>query len=188
MSDGCVRAFAAFEIPAAQRARLEAELGELRRELPPSRWTRPEGWHLTLKFLGEVEHSTLVRLAGALHQHLEGHPAPSVHLGGSGFFPSPTNPRVAWVGGEVVGAEPVVEALEEAAEAAGFARERRAWGVHVTVARLKGRWPRSAVERFLAWGSALEFEPFACTEVVLFESALVPGGAVYTALERMPLL
>jgi len=30
LSDGCVRAFAAFEIPAAQRARLEAELGELR--------------------------------------------------------------------------------------------------------------------------------------------------------------
>ena len=111
-----------------------------------------------------------------------------MHLrSGEGFFPSPANPRVAWVGGVVADVGPVIEALEEAAEAVGFARERRAWSVHLTVARLKGRWPRSAVERFLAWGGELELEPFACTEVVLFESALVPGGAVYTALERMPL-
>lgn len=187
MSDGRARAFVAFEIPAARRARLEAVVRELRGELPPSRWTRPDGWHLTLKFLGEVERSTLAGLAGALRQRLEGHPAPSARLGGSGFFPSPGNPRVAWVGGSVVGEGPVIEALEEAAEAVGFAREQRPWAVHLTVARLKGRWPRSAVERFLAWGSALEFEPFACAEVVLFESALAPGGAVYTALERMPL-
>jgi 2'-5' RNA ligase len=94
---------------------------------------------------------------------------------------------VAWVGGAGVGAGPVVEAVEEAAEAAGFARERRAWSVHLTVARLKGRWPRSAVERFLSWGGALELEAFACRERVIFERALLPGGAVYTALERMPL-
>jgi 2'-5' RNA ligase len=187
LSDGCVRAFVAFELPAAQRARLEAELGELRPELPPSRWTRPEGWHLTLKFLGEVERAALARLAGALRQNLGGHPAPTARLGGSGFFPSPANPRVAWVGGAVAGVEPVIEVLEEAAEAAGFARERRPWSVHLTVARLKARWPRSAVERFLGWGGALELEAFACTDVVLFESALVPGGAVYTALERIPL-
>ena len=187
MSEGSLRAFVAFEIPSAQRARLEAAMRELRRELPPSRWTRPEGWHLTLKFLGEVEHSALARLAGALHQRLAGQPAPSARLGGSGFFPSPAIPRVAWVGGAVVGAGPVVEAVEEAAEAAGFARERRAWSVHLTVARLHGRWPRSAVERFLFWGGGLELEAFSCRELVIFESALLPGGAVYTALERMPL-
>jgi 2'-5' RNA ligase len=32
-----------------------------------------------------------------------------------------------------------------------------------------------------------QFKPFECREVVLFESDLQPGGAVYTALGRLPL-
>lgn len=187
MTDRSLRVFVAFEIPSGIRAGLAAEVGELRRHLPQSRWTRPEGWHLTLKFLGEVEPAVVARLETGLRRQLEGLRAPEARLGGAGFFPTPANPRVAWVGGAVEGVAPVVEAVEAAAEAIGLARERRPWSVHLTIARLKGRWPRGAVEHLLDWGSRLEIAAFACREVVLFESTLAPGGAVYTALGKVPL-
>ena len=188
MSDqGSVRAFLALEIPVEVKARLAEALGRLRSELPRARWTRPEGQHLTLKFLGEVAPTLLEDLAADLTPRLRGLGPVAVQFRGAGFFPSPQRPRVAWVGGSVEGAEQVVVAVEAAAANAGFDRERRPWSLHLTQARLKAPWPRSAVARFLEWGESLHIEPFACHEVVLFRSELQPGGAVYTALERMPL-
>jgi 2'-5' RNA ligase len=182
-----IRAFLALEVPAAVKTQLAAAQEKLRRELPRARWTRPEGWHLTLKFLGEVALPALEGLAAELAPGLHGLGAVNVRLGGAGFFPSPARPRVAWVGGAAGGVESVVAAVERAAEGTGFPRERRPWSIHLTQARLKDRWPPAAVDRFLGWGEELDLEAFDCREVVLFESDLQPGGAVYTALERLPL-
>jgi 2'-5' RNA ligase len=159
----------------------------LRELLPRARWVRPEGQHLTLKFLGEVEPSVLDRLAAELEPRLCELPAIGVRLGGSGFFPSPRRPRVAWIGGSADGVDAVVGVVEDAAEACGFARERRRWSLHLTQARLKKPWPPEAVDRFLEWGEGLDLEPFAAPEVVLFSSELRPTGAVYTAVGRFPL-
>jgi len=187
MQTGLIRAFLALEVPAAVKTQLASAQEVLRRELPRARWTRPDGWHLTLRFLGEVAAPALDELTTALASRLRGIGAVSVRLGGTGFFPSPARPRVAWVGGAADGAESVVAEVERAAEAAGFPRERRPWSIHLTQARLKARWPSAAVDRFLEWGEALELDAFDCQEVVLYKSDLQPGGAVYTALERLPL-
>jgi 2'-5' RNA ligase len=187
MTDETIRAFLALEIPDRIREKLASAQNDLRAELPRARWTRPQGWHLTLKFLGEVERSILAELGVELAPRVRGIGAVLVKLGRTGFFPSSMRPRVAWVGGTVEGAERVVAAVEEAAEIAGFPRDRRPWSVHLTQARLKAQWPKAAIDRFLEWGDDLDFEAFECREVVLFSSDLQPGGAVYTALERFPL-
>jgi 2'-5' RNA ligase len=127
------------------------------------------------------------KLAEELAPRIRGLGPVSVQLAGTGFYPTAVRPRVAWVGGTAGGVDAVVAAVEESAELCGFARERRAWSVHVTQARLKERWPPSAVESFLDDGEKLEFAPFDCKEVVFFKSDLQPGGALYTALERLPL-
>jgi RNA 2',3'-cyclic 3'-phosphodiesterase len=185
---GPVRAFLAFEIPDGVRARIAAACDELRSGLPTARWTRPQSWHLTLKFLGEAPPGVLAALTASLGPAVEDFGIVSVRLHGSGFFPSPANPRVAWIGGDAVNAAAVVAAVEEAAAAAGFERERRPWSPHLTLARLRSRWSRAAVDRFLEWGGELRLDGFECAELVLFESSLEPGGAVYTPLQRIPLV
>jgi 2'-5' RNA ligase len=184
MNDDTIRAFLALEIPDRVRSYLAAAREDLRHEMPRARWTRSEGWHLTLKFLGETPRPALADLGAEIAPRVRGLGRVTVKLGRSGFFPSSARPRVAWVGGSVEGAEKVVEAVEEAAEVVGFARERRRWSAHLTMARLKSQWSKNAVDRFLEWGDQLEVESFSCPEVVLYESDLQPGGAVYTALER----
>jgi 2'-5' RNA ligase len=187
MNDDSIRAFLALEIPDHVKAQLASAQGELRHELPQARWTRPEGWHLTLKFLGEGERLALTDLGAELAPRVSGIGPVPVNLEKTGFFPSSMRPRVAWVGGTADGVEKVVAAVEEAAELAGFPRDRRPWSVHLTQARLKTQWSKAAVDRFFEWGDALDLEAFICREVVLFSSDLQPGGAVYTALERFSL-
>ncbi len=182
-----IRSFLALEIPNTVISRVAEARAVIGCELPHARWTRPEGWHLTLKFLGEVETPVLDGLRSALAPRLFGLGAVTVRLGEGGFYPSPNRPRVAWIGGVAKGAEEVVEAIEEVAGTLGFERERRRWSVHLTLARLKSPWQTTAVDRFLEWGRGLDLEEFRCREVVLFSSRLQPGGPVYTALERMPL-
>jgi 2'-5' RNA ligase len=182
-----VRAFLAFEVPDAVRRRLAAERDALRRDLPAARWTRPEAWHLTLKFLGESDPQALTDLMVGLRGALPGVGTARAHLRGSGFFPHPANPRVAWLGGSISGVEPILEIIEGAATTCGLPREKRPWSLHLTLARLRARWPRTAVEHFLEWGERTDLGTFACSEVVLFKSTLQPGGAVYTALERIEL-
>jgi len=187
MDESSVRAFLALEIPDGIRSGLEAAREEIRHEFPPARWTRPDGWHLTLKFLGEVDRAMLGNLVAALAPGLRGINEVTVDLNKTGFFPSSMRPRVAWIGGVANGAEEVVAVVEQTAETVGFPRKRRPWSVHLTQARLKSQWPKSAVDRYLEWGDKLKLEAFRCREVVLFESDLQPGGAVYTSLERFRL-
>ena len=182
-----IRAFLALEIPAAVKAELAAGRESLRAELPRARWVRPEGQHLTLKFLGDSQRDVLAALAADLAPRLAGLGPVTVTLGGSGFFPSSARPRVAWLGGTAEGVAPVVEVVEEVAETHGFPRERRPWSLHLTQARLERPWPQVPVGRFLAWGESLRPPPFTCREAVLFSSRLERGGAVYTPLDRMSL-
>ncbi len=185
--DGMVRAFVAVEIPEAVKAGLASAVDALRRQSPPARWTRPEGWHLTLKFLGDASQAQLEILVRDLSSLLSGCPPVRIRLHGCGLFPQPERPRVAWLGGKAPGLESIARAVESAARGTGFARERRPWSLHLTLARIRTRWPRDAVRRFFDWGDGLGLEAFECSEVVLFRSELEPGGAVYTALERLAL-
>ncbi|MCU0304772.1 MAG: RNA 2',3'-cyclic phosphodiesterase [Thermoanaerobaculales bacterium] len=184
---GAHRAFVALDLPPETRELIRREQERLRRELPRARWTRPEGQHLTLKFLGDTPKAVVAELAAALAAAAAGRSPVVVTLGGSGFFPGPQRPRVAWVGGRAPGAGELAAAVDDAAVAIGLAAERRPWSLHLTQARLDRPWPPAAVERFLEWGRGFSAPSFACAEVVVFASELRPGGAVYTALERVPL-
>ncbi len=187
MAGEVLRTFLALEIPSNIRSELSTRREEVRSSLPRTRWTRPEAWHLTLKFLGDSTPEFLDGLIADLRPRLIGLGAVTVRLGGTGFFPSSSRPRVAWVGGIAEGVEGVVAAVEDSASSFGIAHERRRWGLHLTQTRLRDRWPPEAIECFLTWGDGLVLGPFVTREVVLYSSDLRPDGAVYTALERFTL-
>lgn len=181
-----MRCFLAVELPQAQKDTVMAGLAKLKAKLPAARWVRPEGLHITLKFLGEQQESQAASLMAALAELLaEAPPEVKVSLAGGGFFPNASRPRVAWLGGEAPGLEKWAEASEEAAAFIGVAREPRPFSLHVTLARLERPWPQGACQRFLQELATWQLAPFLAREVVLFESTLGPGGAVYTARAKI---
>lgn len=181
-----MRVFTAVELPAALRQTLADGIAGLRRTLPAARWVRPEGLHLTLKFLDEQERGFVERFA-AEAADVAGRLSPvEVALSGGGVFPSPARPRVAWVGGRAEGLDAWAAAIDEIGVGLGVEPERRRFSCHLTLARFDRPWPEDAVHRFVAAVGAWVLEPFTANEIVLFESRLQPGGAVYSALRRWP--
>ena len=58
---------------------------------PDARWTRPEGIHLTLKFLGEISDAQTKQVVEALGKSAPFEPF-SVEVKGFGFFPQARRP------------------------------------------------------------------------------------------------
>ncbi len=105
-------------------------------------WTRPGNWHLTLKFLGDIQEQRIKPLMEALGEGLSGErtcPAFALRGRGAGFFPDPRRPRVFWVGlGKgMEQARELATRVESTCAGLGFAREERTFRPHLTVARIK---------------------------------------------------
>jgi len=183
-----LRVFIAIDLPETLRAeigRLQASLKKLGADV---RWVRPEGVHLTLKFLGEVEEKTVEALAGSVESVCAVHPPPTLALAGTGVFPDQRRPRVVWVGleGDLAPLTELQQAIDRAAEAFGFEPEKRAFNPHLTLGRVRsGRGQQD----LLAALDRLRPEPlsFTAVEVRLIRSDLKPSGAVYTPLRVFPL-
>jgi RNA 2',3'-cyclic 3'-phosphodiesterase len=81
-----MRAFIAIELPEFVREALRREQARFREVCPDARWTRPEGIHLTLKFLGDISslQEAQVKRGLALMERFEKFTVP---VQGFGFFP-----------------------------------------------------------------------------------------------------
>jgi 2'-5' RNA ligase len=179
-----VRLFVAIDVPEKVRDAIESDVvAPLRDHVPDARWTRPEGRHLTLKFLGNVVDDRVGGVSAAVASAAIGHQSFECALTVFGGFPNLGRPRVLWIGVGRGAAEAAALAgdVETALEPLGFAREGRPFRCHLTLARF--REPR-VVELPPV---AVEAAGFVVEDVVLFESRLHPRGARYFAIERFPL-
>ncbi len=176
-----VRAFIALELHADVRAALGRLTADVRHRFAGLRWVRPDGVHLTLRFLGDTAPSQVERLRESLGAAAARCPRAEVPVGGLGLFPERGSPRVLWLGLELP--VPMMElqaACEASAVAAGFPRETRTFSPHLTLGRWRDRAGRPELP-------AVELGPVALDTLVLFRSELRPDGAVYTELARFGL-
>ena len=96
--ENIVRAFIAVEIPDVIKAAMREVQDGLRKSGADVGWVRPEGVHLTLKFLGPVEAGRIRGLAAALERAVGGVKSFPLKAKGIGVFPSARAPRVVWLG------------------------------------------------------------------------------------------
>ncbi|MFZ0959721.1 MAG: RNA 2',3'-cyclic phosphodiesterase [Terriglobia bacterium] len=181
-----MRAFIAIDLPESLRAALGEAQQAFRNACRDARWTRPEGIHLTLKFLGEISDAQTKQVVEALAQIDPIEPF-SVEVQGFGFFPHAHRPRVFWAG---VAAPPALAELaaqvESHMEKVGFAREDRAFSPHLTLARFQVPRPQPELEAAVAARAANSLGKFDAMEFFLFESKLLPQGAQYRRVMRFP--
>lgn len=175
-----IRAFVAVKVPGQVADELENFLAELR-PLAPIRWVRREQFHITLKFLGELERSVIEQVKDSLESIKYFDPF-TIELNHIGAFPNLNAPRVLWLGGEKGARElgRIAREVDEVLnEEAGLEREGRKFRAHLTLARLRdSRLPEELVRK-LGEVPAMEFE---CGELFLMRSQLTPGGPIYSQL------
>lgn len=183
-----IRAFVALDVPPD----LKRAITSLQREMGVVRgarvtWPRPEGIHLTLKFLGDIDRDQLPELTEALAGVSRSSGVISLATTITGGFPRIEKPRILWLGlqenGELLRLQ---SAVEEACFELGYPLEEKPFHPHLTVGRVKD------IDRVCELPSRYKAvkvprHEWSATELLLMMSDLRPEGAVYTALARLPL-
>ena len=173
------RLFSAIEIPRSLAERLTV----LRAGLSGARWIDPENYHLTLRFIGDVDGTTARDFTHALGGIVT---APfELRLNGLGSFGG--KPRAIFAGiapSEGLGA--LRRANERAAREAGLPPEGRNFKPHVTLARLRGA-RTDAVAAYLERQGGIGPQPFTVSRFVLYSSRNSVGGGPYVVEAAYPL-
>ncbi len=181
-----VRAFIAIELPEPVKSFLRDVSAKLKLCRANVKWVRPEGIHLTLKFLGSVSTDLLPRVQEAALPLFKEQKPTQLQVSGLGAFPDLRRPRVVWAGLEDPAGvlAPLVERLEAALEPIGFPRENRAFNPHLTLGRFKSNDRSSELIEAIRQEMDIVGPSFVADHAVLFESVLKPSGAEYFQLFR----
>lgn len=171
-------------------ARIEGVVSVLRRRARSDeiRWSVPENLHFTLKFLGEqTEERASLAIEVAREVSLVSAPF-EIRLASLGAFPSPTRPRVLWMGAAEPSASALItlsERLDRGLAEAGFDPESRPFHPHLTLARGRSRDAGEDLARLLSkMGDLGEVATSLADGFVLMQSELSRAGSSYSILER----
>jgi 2'-5' RNA ligase len=175
------RLFTALEIP--QSAALSLSL--LRGGVPGARWIDRESFHITLRFIGDVDHRTADEIAAALDRVRR--QQFMLTLTGTGFFGN-KKPHSIWAGVQPAPELAALQAdLERVCQRLGLPPEPRKFTPHVTLARLKNARVDDVVHYLTGRGDFLAL-PFPVTKFLLMSSRDSVGGGPYVVEEEYPLL
>ncbi|HXV85372.1 MAG TPA: RNA 2',3'-cyclic phosphodiesterase [Gemmatimonadales bacterium] len=184
-----MRLFIAVNLPSEVRRALWDAVEPARRPDPPVRWVQPDGLHLTLKFLGDVDAGRDPDIRAGLQAATHLARPFTVHLTGFGVFPNASRPRVFWAGCEPVPALEVLQhRVEQEMDRLGFPLEGRPFRPHLTVGRARDGAPpgrlAAAADQLMTLTYASEV---LVTAVDLMESQLTPSGARYACRHTVSL-
>ena len=168
------RLFVALSLPAG----LREELSGLTGGIPGVRWVPPENFHLTLRFVGELENWRADEVDEAL-LGIRARPFDLVPRG-VGLFEKAGRIQSLWAGAERSDALAHLQnKVETALQRVGLEPERRRFAPHVTLARTDRAEPRKLVEWVQAH-NLFRAAPVRVEQFTLFSSQLNRESPVFT--------
>ncbi|WP_421990176.1 RNA 2',3'-cyclic phosphodiesterase [Roseococcus sp.] len=169
-----MRLFVALDLPQEVKIRLSAMCGGI----PGVRWVKPENYHLTLRFIGEVPGYMAEELDIALAS-IRAKPF-ELSLSGLGTFEKSGRVQSLHVAAErTPGLAHLQAKIETAMQRAGLPPERKKFAPHVTLARSDGS-SLNKLAGFVQAHNLFRSEPVMVEHFVLFSSRLGKEQAVYT--------
>ena len=177
-----MRLFVALDLREDVRQAIRELIARLKPASRNARWVRPDGMHVTLKFIGSVDPGGLEPIRSALAKVRSGRPV-DIRFRGIGFFPNDRRPRVIWCGMEAsANLAPLAADIERGLEPLGIAPESRDFVPHLTLARFNPPGRADELVRAARELQTLELGSACETQFHLFESVLRPAGADYKKL------
>ncbi|SDB06569.1 RNA 2',3'-cyclic phosphodiesterase [Bauldia litoralis] len=175
------RLFTGIEIP----AEISERLALLRGGIPGARWIDKENYHLTLRFIGDVDYSIANDVAEALGR-VDRYPL-TLTIDGIGSLGTRKPHSIV---ARVQPTRPLLELQaeqERLMQRLGLPAEQRKFSPHITLARIRGANGRDLAD-YLYLRGGLVSRPFEVTRFVLFSARDSIGGGPYIAEEAYPLM
>jgi RNA 2',3'-cyclic 3'-phosphodiesterase len=175
------RLFTGLAVPQAVADSLKAYQGGL----PGARWIEPGDFHVTLRFIGDIDATVADDVVEAL-SGMRARPALTVTLDGLGLFGG-EKPRALYVS---TVADPALMELQAEQERlvrrAGVEPERRKFTPHITLARLRRDATPEAAAMYLSQAPVFPPLTFDVDRVTLFSARESTGGGPYVAEAEFP--
>src|SRR3954451_9174990 len=168
---------------------LKLRLSLLCAGVPGAKWVDPGNFHVTLRFIGEVDEGRAADIDEALAQIRA--PRFELAVAGVGVFGSAAKARMLWAGVEK---SPPLLHLHDKVESAlmriGLEPEERRYTPHVTLARLKyaPEGGTARLQAFLAEHALFKAPPFPVDRFRLIASYLTKSGPIYEDEAEYPLV
>jgi RNA 2',3'-cyclic 3'-phosphodiesterase len=182
-----VRVFIAIPLPADLKAKLVLVQQAFRRLPVEATWVREAGFHITLKFLGEVDSTHIEPIVSCMTETARHYHPFSLTLGGVGVFPHESSLRVLWVGiqDETGLLRQIQQTLEAGLAPIGHLPEDRPFAPHLTLARLKRVSRRGEFLAGLTTHRDAVLGQLDVDHIELIESQLHPSGARYSTVQAV---
>ena len=175
------RLFTGLEIP----AEIGQQLSTYRGGLPGARWIDPQNYHITLRFIGDVDHALARDLLAVLGDG-RARPPLTVTLDGLASFGG-DRPHAVFARAVPTSELNDLQAEQErAVRRVGVPPEKRKFHPHVTLARLRGASPVD-VAAYIAANGHIPKLSFTVDRFVLFSSRDSVGGGPYVVEAAYPL-
>lgn len=181
-----MRLFIAINISEEIKAGLKKIADKLKEIDADVKWVRPEGMHITLKFLGNVDENRKDKIMHVLEE-ISARKSPfTVTFQGVGVFPDLKRPRVVWIGIEKGREElkDIAKELDAHLSGLGFLKEAREFSVHLTLGRVKSSRGREKLVEVLESYNIILPELFV-QKISLMESILKREGAEYRKVREV---
>ncbi len=183
-----LRVFVAIDLP----PRVKMAVGSVSQQLAGIKgriaWVKPQGIHLTLKFLGNVSPRQLEQIKQALQVSVGNIQPFSFQLTELGLFPNDRRPRVIWWGLETDSPQllQLYRSLEKQLAKCGFPHEKRPFTPHLTLGRVRELAQPQQLTRLMAEVKIPTLAPIAVKQLELMQSTLTRTGAIYNHLASFP--
>jgi 2'-5' RNA ligase len=174
------RLFTGIEIPAAVAERLRALRGGLAR----ARWIDPENYHLTLRFIGDVDMLVAEAAAEALSR-IDRAPF-DLRITGADVLGTRKPTAIVAKMAPIPALMDLQAEQERLLQRIGLPPEGRRYTPHVTIARL-GHGAARDIAEYLGLRGGFTAGPFPVERFVLFSSRDSVGGGPYVVEEAYPL-
>jgi len=182
-----MRVFLCLPVDPNLRESLEQLSYRLKRSLTVrATWVKPVNFHVTVRFLGEIDPMLTVDLERRCRAITDKIAPFDLLLDRLGAFPTMSRARVLWAGGEAAPEfKELIASVNVALQEMGFKKDRKPSGSHITLARIKGRVDPS-VEATIHAQEGWPGHTLRVDRLILMESRLSPQGATYTPLFTLP--
>ncbi|MDO8589129.1 MAG: RNA 2',3'-cyclic phosphodiesterase [Armatimonadota bacterium] len=184
-----LRAFIAVLLSADLKDKIRMVQEQFIKVAPEVKWVAKDNFHVTLKFLGDVESERVDEICSALGSAVAEQSAFAMEVAGVGAFPNPGRPQTVWVGVKsgfecLAG---IAGEVESALERVGFPKEGRRFSAHITIGRVRSDRPAHALAGELQAADVGEIGRIQINSIAVMKSDLHREGPIYSVLREIPL-
>lgn len=185
-----IRTFVAVGLDGRLCGRIARRLEPLQTGRRGVRWVKPNQFHFTLSFLGDIDPRQAPGVCAAVADASAGFAPFEIELAGIGAFPNRDRPSTLWIGVDNGKEEmrKLQSAVACALEPLGFPPEKRPFSAHLTFGRIdRFRRPDPELLAALATLESCRFGSSPVEAVFVMKSDLERTGSVYSIMATCPL-